>query len=360
MVETELESYLNEPPIKYSKNFDILSWWKLNGLRYPIVAQMAKDILGIQISTVASESTFSTGRRVITDYHSNLFVGIVEALISTADWTRKSRMPIMDNVDDILNDDDVALELEEAIHNNKAMGKRPRMNYTRHYEVLLLWVPVFALGCYQRHSEVLDAGILNFKRGRLKGMAQKSQLSLKQTTTAPAPPPRGRKDQDHPRGKKVQEAQKKVTRRSSSKQQHTAANQNRRPKTGTSERCDMVVKCCREEDIKEWLNNVAFVSSSIPLKHLSKHMQTVPKSSEKINEKTLIYLIRFQFTKYRLKPEPAPAPEPIPVPALTGGSVIGTNSGDFSGSVLQPVRDGSVRHGPIAHPYFYKKISNFF
>ena len=45
MVETELESYLNEPPIKYSKNFDILSWWKLNGLRYPIVAQMAKGII---------------------------------------------------------------------------------------------------------------------------------------------------------------------------------------------------------------------------------------------------------------------------------------------------------------------------
>ena len=72
---------------------------------------MLTDILGIQISTVASESTFSTGRRVITDYRSNLSVGIVEALICTADWTRKSRMPIMDNVDDILNDDDVAIGL---------------------------------------------------------------------------------------------------------------------------------------------------------------------------------------------------------------------------------------------------------
>ncbi|KAL4581402.1 hypothetical protein LXL04_017616 [Taraxacum kok-saghyz] len=109
MVETELDSYLNKPSIKYNKNFYILSWWKLNELRYPIVAQMAKDILGIQISTVASESTFSTGRQVITDYRSNLSVGIVEALICTADWTRKSRMPIMDNVDDILNDDDVAI-----------------------------------------------------------------------------------------------------------------------------------------------------------------------------------------------------------------------------------------------------------
>ncbi|KAL4573703.1 hypothetical protein LXL04_020518 [Taraxacum kok-saghyz] len=71
--------------------------------------------------------------------------------------------------------------------------------------------------------------------------------------------------------------------------------------------------------------------------------------SEKRNEKDLIYLIRFQFTKYRLKP--APAPVPIPGVTLTGGSVIGTNSGDISGSVLQPVRYGTGRDGPIAHPY---------
>ena len=67
------------------------------------------DILAIQISTVASESTFSTGRRVITDYRFNLSTVIVEALICTQDWMRKSRKPIVDNVEDMLNDDEVAL-----------------------------------------------------------------------------------------------------------------------------------------------------------------------------------------------------------------------------------------------------------
>ena len=67
------------------------------------------DLLGIQISTVASESTFSTGRRVITEYRTNLSVLIVEALICTQDWIRKSAMPIIYNIDNLLNDYDVAL-----------------------------------------------------------------------------------------------------------------------------------------------------------------------------------------------------------------------------------------------------------
>nr|KAJ0189720.1 hypothetical protein LSAT_V11C800415890 [Lactuca sativa] len=124
-LENELIIYLKEPRVTYNKSFDILSWWKLNGLRFPIVARMAKDILGIQISTVASESAFSTSRRVLTDYRANLSNVIVEALLCTQDWVRKSRKPIIDNVDDILNDDEVAMEIEEALHNDKAMGKRP-------------------------------------------------------------------------------------------------------------------------------------------------------------------------------------------------------------------------------------------
>lgn len=66
------------------------------------------DILGIQISTVASESAFSTSRRVLDPYRTRLSTPIVEALICTQDWVRKSRKPIFDDVDDILNDDDIA------------------------------------------------------------------------------------------------------------------------------------------------------------------------------------------------------------------------------------------------------------
>ena len=43
--ESELTRYRNEPRIRYTRDFDILEWWKLNAPRYPIVSQMAKGNL---------------------------------------------------------------------------------------------------------------------------------------------------------------------------------------------------------------------------------------------------------------------------------------------------------------------------
>lgn len=58
---------------------------------------------------MASESAFSTSGRVLDPYRTSLSTSIVEALICTQDWVRKSRKPIIDDVDEILNDDDIAI-----------------------------------------------------------------------------------------------------------------------------------------------------------------------------------------------------------------------------------------------------------
>ncbi|PPD95884.1 hypothetical protein GOBAR_DD07094 [Gossypium barbadense] len=62
----------------------------MNNPRFPTLSNMARDVLAIPISTVASESAFSTGGRVLDQYRSSLIPKIVQALVCTQDWIRKS------------------------------------------------------------------------------------------------------------------------------------------------------------------------------------------------------------------------------------------------------------------------------
>ncbi|XP_060969804.1 zinc finger BED domain-containing protein RICESLEEPER 2-like [Cannabis sativa] len=79
----DLDDYLNDRKEKLLDNvdFDILDWWKRNSSKYPIVSHVAKDVLAVQISSVASESTFSNGGRILDPFRSSLSPKTVEALI---------------------------------------------------------------------------------------------------------------------------------------------------------------------------------------------------------------------------------------------------------------------------------------
>ena len=46
---------------------DILRWWKLNELSYPVLSKMTRYILTITVSTVASKSVFSASNMVLDD-----------------------------------------------------------------------------------------------------------------------------------------------------------------------------------------------------------------------------------------------------------------------------------------------------
>ncbi|KAH9650563.1 BED-type domain-containing protein [Citrus sinensis] len=65
---------------------NVLLWWKVNGSKYPILEKIARDVLVVPVSTVASESAFSTGRHVIEEYQSSLTPCMVEALICIENW----------------------------------------------------------------------------------------------------------------------------------------------------------------------------------------------------------------------------------------------------------------------------------
>ena len=89
----ELDLYLEEPPLDRNMKLDVLHFWSTCSLRYPDLSSMARDILTIPVSTVASESTFSVGRRVISPWRSNLKTKTIEALMCLRDWLRASSEP---------------------------------------------------------------------------------------------------------------------------------------------------------------------------------------------------------------------------------------------------------------------------
>ncbi|XP_077217892.1 zinc finger BED domain-containing protein RICESLEEPER 2-like [Tasmannia lanceolata] len=105
---SELDRYLLERVEKDSGEFKILYWWKVNGSRFPLLSQLARDVLAIPVSTVASESAFSSGGRVLDQFCSSLTPKLVESLICTKDWLRSSSTPIeIDEILEELDDDDV-------------------------------------------------------------------------------------------------------------------------------------------------------------------------------------------------------------------------------------------------------------
>ncbi|KAL0008664.1 hypothetical protein SO802_010166 [Lithocarpus litseifolius] len=57
---SEFELYTSEKVAPRTEQFDVLGWWKHNGSKYPTLQRIGRDILAIPMTTVASESAFST------------------------------------------------------------------------------------------------------------------------------------------------------------------------------------------------------------------------------------------------------------------------------------------------------------
>jgi hypothetical protein len=77
---------LEELRLDSNVDLNVLEFWKVHELHYPIVATITRYILSILIFIVASEFTFSVGGRVIDQYMSSLKPDIAKALVCTRDW----------------------------------------------------------------------------------------------------------------------------------------------------------------------------------------------------------------------------------------------------------------------------------
>ena len=85
-----LDTYLEEPLLSKDcfEDLDVLEWQKLYESRQPKLSIMARDLLSIPITTVASESAFSIGAHVINKYRSQMLPENVEAVICTRNWNK--------------------------------------------------------------------------------------------------------------------------------------------------------------------------------------------------------------------------------------------------------------------------------
>eukprot|EP00256_Glycine_max_P055149 XP_014622189.1 zinc finger BED domain-containing protein DAYSLEEPER [Glycine max] len=85
---SELDLYLAETPLepKFFPKLDILSYWKDRQERYPNLCRLACKVLSILITTVASESTYNIGARVLNKYRASLLPSNVQTLILTQNW----------------------------------------------------------------------------------------------------------------------------------------------------------------------------------------------------------------------------------------------------------------------------------
>ncbi|KAI3787137.1 hypothetical protein L1987_41373 [Smallanthus sonchifolius] len=100
------------PPTVFEE-FDILAWWKQNEASFPILSAMARDVLTVQASTVASESAFSFSGMVLSIRRTRLTPLAMEMCICLND-----HLDAMDKIQDQTSLED-EIQAEEVIHNNE-------------------------------------------------------------------------------------------------------------------------------------------------------------------------------------------------------------------------------------------------
>ncbi|KAM3394245.1 hypothetical protein P3S68_003247 [Capsicum galapagoense] len=84
----ELKYYLRSPLENHRRRINALDWWRGNETQYHVLSRLARDILNVPMSTVASESAFSQGRQQLGDNRHSLGSNAINVLVCLKDWIR--------------------------------------------------------------------------------------------------------------------------------------------------------------------------------------------------------------------------------------------------------------------------------
>ena len=85
---TNIDRYLSVETISFEDNedFDILEWTKKQQIKYSVLPTIARDVLTVSVSTVASEVVFSASEIVVSEKICNLSPKAIEAVVCLKDW----------------------------------------------------------------------------------------------------------------------------------------------------------------------------------------------------------------------------------------------------------------------------------
>ena len=89
---SKLQRYLNQHLLEIDEkgSFDLLGWCKTNQSKYLVLSIMTREILSVLVSIVASEASFSTSGRVVSNKRCGLSPETIEALVCLKDWNLAS------------------------------------------------------------------------------------------------------------------------------------------------------------------------------------------------------------------------------------------------------------------------------
>ncbi|KAI9191030.1 hypothetical protein LWI28_002505 [Acer negundo] len=85
---SELARYLEDTHEFLEEKFSLQVWWKTHQQDYPILAIIAKQILGTPVSTVAVEQEFSAGGNILEPRRSVMSPQSLEMQACVDDWTK--------------------------------------------------------------------------------------------------------------------------------------------------------------------------------------------------------------------------------------------------------------------------------
>ncbi|CAN6323816.1 unnamed protein product [Urochloa humidicola] len=117
-VSKELDMYLEDEMYPRSMKLDIIGYWNLGAVKYSTLRKIARDIMAIPVTTVASESVFSTSGRIFSPNRSRLAPKMVETLMCMQAWSRAEMLgpesPVLNALLTCLDDEEEELDEPES------------------------------------------------------------------------------------------------------------------------------------------------------------------------------------------------------------------------------------------------------